>query len=383
MKVGRNDPCPCESGRKYKHCCLKKEGKYKLRRLPPEEAAPVREALAEKRHRIEAQQKERLTKYGRVRPIVHTRLSDRRVVAVGNEIFVSSEWSTFPDFLIDYAKHLFGIDWMKDEAAKPSPEQHPAIQWYFHVIRVSRKPSSREDGLVEIVPDGILSSYILMLYDLYILRHHSSLQQEVVRRLKHNDQFQGARYELFVAATMIRAGFDIEYEDESDGSTKHPEFVAVHSDTKQRLAVEAKSRHRAGVLGREGEQDDPAGMKLGIRRLIRSALQKDVHDPYVLFLDANLPPEYLEIHGDSWGAEAQAELQKYADRLGADFKLNLAIFTSIPHHYGEPERPRPRESMQITPVNYPEQPIDHPQVLSSIVNGLATYGRVPNAFPEN
>ncbi|MFQ6015151.1 MAG: YecA family protein [Anaerolineae bacterium] len=25
MKVGRNDPCPCGSGKKYKHCCLKKE----------------------------------------------------------------------------------------------------------------------------------------------------------------------------------------------------------------------------------------------------------------------------------------------------------------------------------------------------------------------
>ncbi|MDH3560983.1 MAG: SEC-C metal-binding domain-containing protein, partial [Gammaproteobacteria bacterium] len=21
-KVGRNDPCPCGSGKKYKHCCL-------------------------------------------------------------------------------------------------------------------------------------------------------------------------------------------------------------------------------------------------------------------------------------------------------------------------------------------------------------------------
>ena len=23
MKVGRNDPCPCGSGRKYKKCCLR------------------------------------------------------------------------------------------------------------------------------------------------------------------------------------------------------------------------------------------------------------------------------------------------------------------------------------------------------------------------
>lgn len=25
-KVGRNDRCPCESGRKYKDCCMSKEG---------------------------------------------------------------------------------------------------------------------------------------------------------------------------------------------------------------------------------------------------------------------------------------------------------------------------------------------------------------------
>lgn len=23
-KIGRNDPCPCGSGKKYKHCCLGK-----------------------------------------------------------------------------------------------------------------------------------------------------------------------------------------------------------------------------------------------------------------------------------------------------------------------------------------------------------------------
>ncbi len=23
-KIGRNDPCPCQSGKKYKHCCDKK-----------------------------------------------------------------------------------------------------------------------------------------------------------------------------------------------------------------------------------------------------------------------------------------------------------------------------------------------------------------------
>jgi hypothetical protein len=27
MKIGRNDPCPSESGRKYKACCLAKDAK--------------------------------------------------------------------------------------------------------------------------------------------------------------------------------------------------------------------------------------------------------------------------------------------------------------------------------------------------------------------
>ena len=25
MKIGRNDPCPCGSGKKYKHCCYEKD----------------------------------------------------------------------------------------------------------------------------------------------------------------------------------------------------------------------------------------------------------------------------------------------------------------------------------------------------------------------
>lgn len=31
MKVGRNDPCPCGSGKKYKQCCLTQEREIPLR----------------------------------------------------------------------------------------------------------------------------------------------------------------------------------------------------------------------------------------------------------------------------------------------------------------------------------------------------------------
>jgi len=33
-KIGRNSPCPCGSGEKYKRCCEKKEAEMKRRELP-------------------------------------------------------------------------------------------------------------------------------------------------------------------------------------------------------------------------------------------------------------------------------------------------------------------------------------------------------------
>lgn len=39
--IGRNDPCPCGSGKKFKHCCLGKEG----RAAPNESATNASEAL--------------------------------------------------------------------------------------------------------------------------------------------------------------------------------------------------------------------------------------------------------------------------------------------------------------------------------------------------
>lgn len=34
-KVGRNDPCPCGSGKKYKNCCMKKEQEQTAAKYTP------------------------------------------------------------------------------------------------------------------------------------------------------------------------------------------------------------------------------------------------------------------------------------------------------------------------------------------------------------
>ena len=43
-KIGRNDPCPCGSGQKYKKCCLAKDGQFESRRR--EEEGAVQTALS-------------------------------------------------------------------------------------------------------------------------------------------------------------------------------------------------------------------------------------------------------------------------------------------------------------------------------------------------
>ena len=49
MKVGRNDPCPCGSGQKYKKCCLAKDEAARSAELAAlaAEAAKAAEAAAD------------------------------------------------------------------------------------------------------------------------------------------------------------------------------------------------------------------------------------------------------------------------------------------------------------------------------------------------
>ncbi len=226
-----------------------------------------------------------------MRPIVHADFKGYKFVAAGSRLYYSKMWKTFTDFLSEYIKNILGRDWGKAEIAKPENERHPIIQWYQASCRFQASQEKGDNGIYEAVPSGSMAAYILLAYDLYVLRHHGVLQEELIRRLRQHDQFQGARHELFAAANCIKAGFDIAHEDEKDGSRKHPEFVATHRNTGQVISVEAKSRHRPGVLGMPGIVKKPEEQKADIGRLLRKALQKPTEHPYVIFIDVNLPPK--------------------------------------------------------------------------------------------
>jgi hypothetical protein len=50
VKPGRNDPCPCGSGKKYKKCCLAKEEAAEREQLAEAEARRAESAAAHRLH---------------------------------------------------------------------------------------------------------------------------------------------------------------------------------------------------------------------------------------------------------------------------------------------------------------------------------------------
>jgi len=134
------------------------------------------------------------------------------------------------------------------------------------------------------------------------------LPRALKTRLKHRDQFQGARYELAVAGCLARLGFAIEWHDAK--TAKHCEFTARHPGGDV-VAVEAKSRHRPG-LPHGAAAPAPAPQGANIEGLYREALSQNPNDrPSAIFLDVNLPPEPA-LHGlqKSWVQEVRAMLDK-------------------------------------------------------------------------
>ncbi len=220
MKIGRNQPCHCGSGKKYKKC---HGAHFSEAELPPFTKENVRHLYEQHL----AKEKIRQQQQGLGRPILGARVKDRQVVVVGDKIFHSSTWKTFPDFLSDYMKQMLTPAWGNAEIAKPLAERHQIMQWYEHYCHYQRKFIKNPGEVAESQVTGLVVCYLGLAYSLYLLHHNVELQARLLRRLLDPGNFQGAYYELIVANTLLRAGFTLTLEDETDGDSKHCEFAAI------------------------------------------------------------------------------------------------------------------------------------------------------------
>jgi hypothetical protein len=308
-KIGRNERCPCGSGKKYKRCHGSPERQEYDRQM--------RETII---GRSEAMRVQRERQQGLGNRIVSGEAFDQRFVAVKNRLLFSKKWRTFHDFLFDYIKQVLATDWGNAELAKPLERRHPILVWYHHLCMHQQRFSKGPDKLYSMPATGAVSAYLHLAYDLYTLDHNVELQKKLVVRLRNNDNFPGARYEVFVAATLIRAGFKINFENEGDRTTSHCEFTATFQRSGRSFSVEAK--HRAGNSYHPG------------RQFTRAMAKRALHQR-IVFIDVNVPDDTADADVPRHLRVALAEIRALEGNVvdGQPLPEAYVVVTNTPWHH--------------------------------------------------
>lgn len=275
-RIGRNSPCPCGSGKKYKRCC------GSISHVAASPAPEVLQRMQIESHRVEAKEYRRRLMQGLGRPIISFESNGYRCVAVGAEIRWSKGWKTFHDFLFDYIKNVLTSEWGNSEIAKPEEDRHVLLRWYKKVCDFQRATSEKNShGIYTSVATGVMKAYLGLAYDLYLCAHNAELQEVLLRRLRNPSQFEGALYEAYVIGCFAKAGFSIEFEDESDSTTSHCEFVATHSQTGRKYSVEAKA------VSSESRRSGNSAEAPRVRDKLFKALGKAAEHPRIVFIELN------------------------------------------------------------------------------------------------
>jgi hypothetical protein len=390
-KLGRNDPCTCGSGLKFKKCCLGKTqprheqiggGRIMAskdgvvwKEAPPELHVKAIRRFEEKQR----QEQERVARFGRIRPQMSVVHQGQRMVTVRNRIYYSDKWKFFPDFLSDYVPQVLGLEWCEAEAAKPEAERHPIITWQAEGAAYMNAQPVQPDGTRVALPCGALAAYTNFAYDLYVVDDNGGLDDEFLQRLKNRQLFQGTRQELFAEATCYRAGFTVQHENEKDGNTRHAEFTVRHAITGQLLSVEAKSSHRAGVLAMPGTPE--AKPRLRFEHLINDAVAKKPNHPLVIFVDTNLQFKWAERvlgrqAGDALSRPMRILLDRVKEHHNGEDPYCMIIFSNHPHHYAVRDLDPQKHLLSVVS----QRPRAHMLSLRSLFMAAGLYGNIPMGF---
>lgn len=305
-KLGRNEPCFCGSGIKYKKCCLPKG------LVPPRPISEVPLEVLEKWNEMNEGIKELQAKGIYINlPNTIQRFKDKSYLAVGSKLmWDANPDATFHQLILRNLQLTLAKEWWEAELAKPAKEQHFIMQCYG---KMSSMTISEEQDLQQVtenlrtfLPTGYMQSLMSLAFDVYLLQHKNSFPDDWLRRLRTREQYQGVRYEIAVASIFARIGCTLEFYDDKGNKTKHPEFIATHEETGNKVAVEVKSRHRQGVIHTTGEANLRKAMLGDITKLFNAALKKQTDGlPYMIFIDVNAPTESDKTAETRWFADVK------------------------------------------------------------------------------
>lgn len=364
----RNKSCHCESAKKYSDCCFDFD------------------TQKEKLKECSNSQYDRMPILGR--PIISTIFKGKRVVAVGSRVYRDIPINeTFHEFLIRNLQNLLGRDWIEGERKKSARERHHIVQGFdsFYEDRRRLAPTlERPEKSIKSLPtSGNVLAMLTFAYDVYSVQHCAVIPDDILQRLKQYNEYQGARYEINVAGTCVRAGFVIDWIRPTQGKIgKECEFVAYHPRHNEFVVVEAKSRQRSGVLHRDGAQSSIfIESTADINQLYKRAVAKSSHGlPLVVFIDINLLPNENSVTSASWVYQLR---QKFADTpIMEPEKHSLLFITNYSWHYKKKAIASTwAEKICIIPHNS-IHPIQNKDAVAALADSVKGYGGVPPLFPD-
>lgn len=306
------------------------------------------------------------------------KLKNKRAVAMWNKVHLRPITETFHEFLIEVPlKGTFREPWYKNEIAKPEDERHVVVQWLRAFREEARKhqPDEHKPGDVYGAPaTGATTELVAFAHDLYMLLKVNRLPERLVERLRNYNEFQGARYEVAIAAAFVRCGFGLEWIEHR--TRPHPEFMARNKKTGEEVAVETKSRRRPGALHQPGDLPPEDELRADVDRLYREALKQDPGGvPFAIFLDVNLPPNTSPNEAAKWQREIVDRWQNNEQQV------SLLGFTNFGWHHlkDKPNELLTPEFLLAVP-NVAGRPLRTPETVVCLKHNLDAYGVARNEY---
>jgi hypothetical protein len=306
-------------------------------------------------------------------PTIRAVVDDKRMVATWNGLHPRPVNETFHEFLIEVPfKGTFDERWHRAELLKVEPRRHVVEQWLraLHEDQQKQKAPDHKPGQVDGAPAiAATTELIALAHDLYLLQKVQSLPRRLIRRLQKYEEFQGARYEVAIAAAFVKCGFEVTWVND-----RHSEFVARNNQTFEEVAVETKSRYRPDTVSEQGVLLPEERLRADVDRLYNDALGQDPGDmPFVIFIDVNLPPNAFPEETVKWRDEIVGRWQNNQTQV------SLLCFTNFAWHY-KPEDRVSRPDLLVSVPLVSARPLRTPETLRCLQVALETYGIVPNEY---
>jgi hypothetical protein len=330
MKTGRNEQCPCGSGKKYKKCCLS-VANPDVRRDPIVEGDSAFLARAQAMLRQhQAAESVRKQQQGHGNPIVSWVDEELgfRFVAVKKTVYWGQNWLLFPNFLDYFMKKQLGHEWGERER---NNSQHSLFRWLQKTAEYSSHQSG-EPKVKTIVMMGFIACWLHLAYALYLIAHHDALPKKLLKRLREPATFMPAYYEAIVGAALAVAGMEISCAETKAGSTPMPEFRAKSKASGKIYEVEAKCKKGWKAPTSDVTSADFQSELDGyIRDQIHNASRKRLTNP-IYWFELSIPTLISEADWQTVVKAASAVIRNAEETITVDGQRIAAAYVVITNH---------------------------------------------------